>query len=199
MLPDEHAHRLVKEFHFVDVGSPRTLAFVMDDLRRRSIVNLPARLLDTITPIEVLAIHEKLFIQAPYTLQYFPPEYHKRAADRIDFIRLVGIEIFHVVFAEPFGMWEKGAQSGNFRKRNPGSWEAAPACKLERAIGVEDLATRQPRFGMLFHELHHRVQRVFLDNRIEAYEQNVPSRRFAQSGIIRRRKTDIGVVGDQLH
>src|SRR5512136_821678 len=107
MLAIEQPHRAI-EFVFrlrrggVVLPARRALDVLYDDLW--IIIHLPAAFLDTIRPIEVFAVHPEGFVQQANLLDRRAAYEHERSDDRIDFRRLIGIEVGHVVAAKARAM-----------------------------------------------------------------------------------------------
>ena len=199
MLPDEQMHGVIERPNLVQVASLCALSFVMNDLCRVHVIVLPPRLLNAVTPIEVLAVHEEIFVQSTHLFVRFPPHHHERTAYRVKFVRFVRVEIRQVVFSEEPGTREEGTQTRHLGERRPRPRETPPAGKLKRSVGIEDFAAREADVRILGEELQHHAEGIFLHDRVGVDEkEEFPAGAF-QPEVVGPGKAQIALVGDEMY
>ena len=122
VLLGKNDHRSVKNEYIIDGTLFGAFAFVVNDFRFRKIIVFIATELNAVGQIDVLAIHEKCFIQESNFLQGFFPHQHKRTAEHVHFIRFEFTQIPQVIASKTLRFWEKLGQSENLVKRYLGRW-----------------------------------------------------------------------------
>ena len=138
----------------------------MQDVRRRRVVVLVTRSLCPKAKVQVLAVHEVVFVKALQRLVQVSLDAEKRATDGVHFGNRIGVSIRHVVAGQKFALREhrgKADRLGNCRNNRR---ERPTASPLERPVLVQDAATHRTRFRMFFHEIEHLGERIARNDRI---------------------------------
>src|SRR5690606_25939453 len=100
MFPMKQPHRPVKLIDNLAASPLFAGTLVMNDRRLRIVINDPACLLQPVAPVDILPIHEKLFIQTPNLINRLSPNNHERPNVTVDFRGFVGMQMPQMILIE---------------------------------------------------------------------------------------------------
>ncbi len=83
MFPGEDDHRVIEEEHIIQAAFFCAFALVVNDSRFGEIVVFIAGFSDTVTQVNVFAVHEETFIQQPCFIQRFASDKHESSGKHI--------------------------------------------------------------------------------------------------------------------
>src|ERR1051325_7956537 len=100
MLSRKNEHGIIKHEHIIHAHFFCAFPFVMYNTGIGEIIMPVTGQTYSIGKIDVLAIHEKCFVEKPGLIQSFFPEEHERAAQYIHLVCLFLIEIAEMILPE---------------------------------------------------------------------------------------------------
>src|SRR5450432_3869087 len=74
-----------------------SLSFQVNDAGLRKVVDLPTPLPKSITPIQILTVHEKLFVEESYIINRPRSHHHESAIDRFNFVDVIFVKVGEIV------------------------------------------------------------------------------------------------------
>src|SRR5207244_11580322 len=111
--PAHHVMRPVKDPHgSVELAEHDSClaraghAFEMENDGIRHVIDSPSSRLEPVAEVEVLAVHEKVFIEESDRFQGYPGEAHGRGRPGVDLTRSAGVLIGAVVAGEQPAVWK---------------------------------------------------------------------------------------------
>ena len=152
MLLGKLDHGFVKHKHIVYTTFFGAFTFVMNDFGFRKIVVFITTQYQSITQINVFAIHEKILVQQTNLIQGRLTQPHIRTRQHINGVDLMLVQITAMVFAEYFTRREKGGQTKYFIKSHFGCRQTAFTFRKKIPLSIHHIHTQTATFGTNIHK-----------------------------------------------
>ena len=173
MLTHKDKHRLVEIQVGIPAAGTAALALEMQNIRRRRVVVLAAGNLRPETQVQVLAVHEKVFVETAEFFVQVATHAEERATDGIHLGHFVRVGIRHVVACKGLVLREESGKTNRLRNGRDNRRERTSASPLERAILVQNAAADSTRFRVFFHEVEHLGKGIVGNDRIGIDKEQV--------------------------
>ena len=139
------------------------LALVVNHGRGQEPV-LITRLDDAVTQVDILAIHEKVFIKAMQLLEHIGAAQHVSTRQDVDALRLGVTQVAQVILGEQRGTREQFGKTENLAERHPWCRECPFALGQEHAIGIHHPGSNGTTLGMRTHPCDALLQALRCDD-----------------------------------
>ena len=199
MLLGKDLHSAIEDKHIIDAGLLGALTFVMDDTCLGEIVILVTTLRDAVRQVDVLAVHEKCLIEQPHLVQSFLSHEHEGTGQNLDLVGLIVGKMTHVITGKAFAVREEFGQTEHLVKRRLRRRQTALRFWQELPLTVHHLHTETACIRMAVHEGDTFREGIILHHRVGIEEQHILACRNPNRLVVCLCKTDIVLVGDDLH
>ena len=136
VLAVEDEHGLIKDPHVAHRVFLGALALVVDDFHRQKPVFVACQH-HPVGEVDVLAVHEKVLVEAAHLLQQGRAAQHEGTGQDVDAVWLSVVEVAEVIAREPPRARKQRRQPENLAERHPGRGEGALALGQEHAVAVD--------------------------------------------------------------
>ncbi len=165
-------------------------------LRGGHVENLVPRLTHPVAPVDVLEVHEEALVHQPDAIDRLAPDEKARADQPVDLADRGVVPVRHEMAANDSAVRKEPAEGrAPPQKRLPIVERAAR--ELDGAVGVEESAADDPRFGMRVEEADHLADRVAAQLDVRVEDEDQLAARSADALVDGARVADVLAVPDE--
>ena len=197
MLLEEDEHGVVEDVHVAKRVLVRALALVVQD-GIGYVVVLVAILLEAIGEVNVLAIHEVVFVEASRLVERTVARQEECPRDDVYLHGLFLVQIAHVVLAKRAALGEEVAQARHLAHGHPGRGQAAARFVGKRTVGAQHHRAQRTHLGMGIGVFQTAAEGFRMQQSVGIEEEDVLAVGAAQGLVVRTPEAHVARVGNEV-
>ena len=174
------------------------LALVVQNLGRYVPV-LVSALYQTEGKVDILAIHEEIFVELPHSIQRLMAQHAERSADNLNLGRLVPRQVAHIIACEAVAFGVACAESAHLVEGCHRCRHAAARLHSLLTVVLEHHYAGSSGLLVCIHELQHVAYGVLAYDGVGIEQKHILARALLYGNVVGARETEVAVAADDVH
>ena len=181
--------------HIAERRLLRRLTLIVQNLRWQIPV-LVAATQQPVAQVDVLAIHEEVFVEKPHFINRYTPQEAECTADDLYLCRLVPRQIAHVIVSEATATGEARTKSAHLVEGHSRRGQSTSRLLCIVAVGSKHACAKSTCLRVFFHEPYAFRNRILCHHRIRIEQKHIFALRLSDGNVVCPCETKIMIAGN---